>query len=56
MLNRKKKKKKKKEPKNAEYQKQHCKAVSEYVEGDSILFRNYNFQNKWQIGVVKKNG
>ena len=30
------------EHKNAEYQKQHCKAVSECTEGESILFRNYN--------------
>ena len=43
------------EIKNAEYQDQHCKAVSEYTEGESILFRNYNSQNKWEIGIVKKN-
>ena len=42
------------EHKNAEYQNQHCKAVSEYTEGESILFRNYNFQNKWEIGIVQK--
>ena len=40
--------------KNAEYQNQHCKAVSEYTEGESILFRNYNSQNKWEISIVHK--
>ena len=40
--------------KNAEYQDQHCKAVSYYTEGESILFRNYNSQNKWEIGIVHK--
>ena len=30
------------EIKNAEYQDRHCKAVSEYTESESILFRNYN--------------
>ena len=43
------------EHKNAEYQKQYCKAVSEYTEGESILFRNYNSQNKWEICIVQKN-
>ena len=42
------------EHKNAEYQNQHCKAVSEYTEGESILFRNNNSQNKWETGIVHK--
>ena len=42
------------EHKNTEYQNHHCKAVSEYTEGESILFRNYNSQNKWEIGIVQK--
>ena len=32
------------EHKNAEYQNQHCRAVSENTVGESILFRNYNSQ------------
>ena len=40
--------------KNTECQYQHCKAVSEYTEGESILFRNYNSQNKWETGIVQK--
>ena len=35
------------EYKRAEYQNQHCKAVSQYTEVESILIRNYNSQNKW---------
>ena len=35
------------EIKNLEHQDKNCKAVSEYTEGESILFRNYNSQNKW---------
>ena len=42
------------EHKNAEYQNKHCKAVSEYTEGESIFFRNYNSQNKWEIGIDQK--
>ena len=42
------------EHKNIEYQNKHCKAVSEYTEGESILFRNYNSQNKWEKGIVQK--
>ena len=42
------------EHKNAEYQNQNCKTVSEYTEGESILFRNFNSQNKWEIGIVHK--
>ena len=42
------------EHKNAEYRNQHCKAVSEYTEGESILFLNYNSQNKWEICIVQK--
>ena len=30
------------EIKNLEHQDKNCKAVSEYTEGESILFRNYN--------------
>ena len=40
--------------KTVEYQHEHCKAVSEYTEGESILFRNYNSQNKWEKGIVQK--
>ena len=40
--------------KNTEYQYQHCKAMSEYTEGESILFRNHNSQNKWEIDIVQK--
>ena len=40
--------------KNTEYQYLHCKAVCEYTEGESMLFRNYNSQNKWEIGIVQK--
>ena len=42
------------EHKNTEYQNQQCKAVSEYTEGESILFRNYDSQNKCEIGIVHK--
>ena len=42
------------EIKNVEYQHKHCKAMSEYKEGESILFPNYNSQNKWEIGIVRK--
>ena len=42
------------EHENAEYQNKHSKAVSEYTEGEPILFRNYNSQNKWEIGIVQK--
>ena len=42
------------EIKNVEYQHKHCKAVSEYTEGESILFRKYNSQNKWENGIVQK--
>ena len=42
------------ESKNVEHQYQHCKAVSEYTEGESILLRKYNSQNKWEIGIVQK--
>ena len=28
--------------------------MSEYTEGESILFRNYNSQNKWEKGIVQK--
>ena len=28
--------------------------MSEYTEGESILIRNYNSQNKWEIGIVQK--
>ena len=28
--------------------------MSEYTEGESILFRNYNSQNKWETGIVQK--
>ena len=28
--------------------------MSEYTEGESILFRNYNSQNKWKKGIVTK--
>ena len=42
------------EIKNLEHQDQHCKAVSEYSEGESILFRNYNAQNKWEKRIVQK--
>ena len=28
--------------------------LSIYTEGESILFRNYNSQNKWEIGTVHK--
>ena len=38
--------------KNADYQNQHCKAVSEYTGDESILFQNYNSQNKWEMGIV----
>ena len=41
------------EHKNTEYQNQHCKAVSEYTEDESILFRNYNSHNKWVIGIIE---
>ena len=40
--------------KNEKYQNQLCKAVSEYTEGESILFQNYNSQNKWEINIVQK--
>ena len=44
------------EIKNLEHQDKNCKAVSDYTEkGESILFRNYNSQNKWEKGVVQKN-
>ena len=26
----------------------------EYIEGDRILFRDYNSQNKWSMGIVQK--
>ena len=39
---------------NTEYQNQHCEAVSEYTESESIPFRNYNSQNKWEIGIIHK--
>ena len=42
------------EHKNAKYKNQNCKAVSEYTEDESILFRNYNSQNKWGKGIVQK--
>ena len=42
------------EHKNAEYQQKHCKTVSEYAEGESILFPNYNSQKKWEKGIVQK--
>ena len=41
------------EIKNLEHQDHHCNAVSEYTEGESILFRNYNSQNKWDKGIVR---
>ena len=28
--------------------------MSEYTEVESILFRNYNSQNKWEIGIIEK--
>ena len=40
--------------KNLEHQDKNCKAVSEYTVGESILFRNYNSQNKWEKGIVQK--
>ena len=40
--------------KNLEHQEKNCKAVSVYTEGESILFRNYNSQNKWEKGIVQK--
>ena len=42
------------EIKNLEHQDKNCKAVSEYTEGESILFRNYNSQNKWEKGILQK--
>ena len=42
------------EHKNTEYEYKHCQAVSEYTEGESVLFQNYNSQNKWEIGIVPK--
>ena len=42
------------EIKNLEHQDKNCKAVSEYTEGESILLRNYNSQNKWEKGIVQK--
>ena len=42
------------EHKTVEYQHKHCKAVSEYTEGESILFRNYNSKNEWEKGIVQK--
>ena len=42
------------EIKNLEHQDKNCKAVSEYTEDESILFRNYNSQNKWEKGIVQK--
>ena len=42
------------EIKNLEHQDKNCKAVSEYTEGESILFRNYNFQNIWEKCIVQK--
>ena len=42
------------EIKNLEYQEKNCKAVSEYTEWESMLFRNYNSQNKWEKGIVQK--
>ena len=42
------------EQKTAEYPYKHYKVVSEYTEGESILFRNYNSQSKWEIGIVQK--
>ena len=36
------------EIKNLQHQDQNCKAVSEYTEGEPILFRNYNSENKWE--------
>ena len=42
------------EIKNLEHQDKNCKAVSEYTEGESILFRNYNSQNKWEKSIVQK--
>ena len=42
------------EIKNLEHQDKNCKAVSEYTEGESILFRNYNSQNKWEKGIIQK--
>ena len=43
------------EHKTAEYQNKHCKAVSEYTEGESILFRYYYSQNKWENALFKIN-
>ena len=28
--------------------------MSEYTESESIRFRNYDSQNKWEIGIVEK--
>ena len=42
------------EIKNLEHQDKNCKAVYEYTEGESILFRNYNSQNKSEKGIVQK--
>ena len=42
------------ENKNLQHQDQNCKAVSEYTEGEPILFRNYNSRNKWEKGIVQK--
>ena len=41
------------EIKNLEHQDKNCKAVSDYTEGESILFRNYNSKNKWGKGIVQ---
>ena len=43
------------EIKNLEHKDKNCKSVSEYTKGESILFRNYNSQNKWEKGIVQKN-
>ena len=42
------------EIKNLEHQDQHCEAESEYTEGESMLYRNYNSQNKWEKCIVQK--
>ena len=42
------------EYRNMEHQYKHCKAVFEYTEGKSVLFRNHISQNKSEIGIVKK--
>ena len=42
------------EIKNLKDQDKNCKAVSQYTEGEPILFRNYNSQNRWEKGIVQK--